>query len=205
MELKRPVIVRLNFVRKGSFEIPVVEVNGKFNERYGTFRISEQFIKIAQMEAELIALRKLKDLSFKKPVYEYFNIFTDQLVNIDHWPTVTEEEYKIWREKKDLALYYNPYSIQNVALKILEEENRLSPKSSLSMKNFASLMKTTTGILAPEILALQQEGLVERSGNSNIVDNSDWIKIIDKGIEQVRGYTGYSGIKLSESHKLLVE
>ena len=205
MELKRPVIVRLNFVRKGSFEIPVVEVNGKFNERYGTFRISEQFIKMAQMEAELIALRKLKDLSFKKPVYEYFNIFTDQLVNIDHWPTVTEEEYKIWREKKDLALYYNPYSIQNVALKILEEENRLSPKSSLSMKNFASLMKTTTGILAPEILALQQEGLVERSGNSNIVDNSDWIKIIDKGIEQVRGYTGYSGIKLSESHKLLVE
>ncbi|HAG09708.1 MAG TPA: hypothetical protein DCK87_09160 [Desulfotomaculum sp.] len=205
MELKRPVIVRLNFVRKGNFEIPVVEVNGKFNERYGTFRISEQFIKIAQMEVELIALRKLKDLSFKKPVYEYFNIFTDQLVNIDHWPTVTEEEYKLWKDKKDLALYFNSYSIRNVALKILEEENRLSPKSSLSMKNFASLMKTTTGILAPEILALQQENLIERSGSGNIVDNSDWIKITDQGIEQVRGYTGYSGIKLSESYKLLVE
>lgn len=205
MELKRPVIVRLNFVRKGNFEIPVVEVNGKFNERYGTFRISEQFIKIAQMEAELIALRKLKDLSFKKPVYEYFNIFTDQLVNIDHWPTVTEEEYKLWKDKKDLALYYNSYSLQNVALKILEEENRLSPKSSLSMKNFASLMKTTVGILTPEILALQQENLIERSGSGNIVDNSDWIKITDQGIEQVRGYTGYSGIKLSESYKLLVE
>jgi|GEM_PF-2806142 DNA-binding MarR family transcriptional regulator len=205
MEMKRPVIVRLNFVRKGNFEIPVVEVNGKFNERYGTFRISEQFIKMAQMEVELIAVRKLKDLSFKKPVYEYFNIFTDQLVNIDYWPTVTEEEYKLWKNKKDLALYYNSYSLQNVALKILEEENRLSPKSSLSVKNFASLMKTTVGILAPEILSLQQENLIERSGSGNTVDNSDWIKITDKGIEQVRGYTGYSGIKLSESYKLLVD
>jgi DNA-binding MarR family transcriptional regulator len=203
--MKRPVIVRLNFVRKGNFEIPVVEVNGKFNERYGTFRISEQFIKMAQMEVELIAVRKLKDLSFKKPVYEYFNIFTDQLVNIDYWPTVTEEEYKLWKNKKDLALYYNSYSLQNVALKILEEENRLSPKSSLSVKNFASLMKTTVGILAPEILSLQQENLIERSGSGNTVDNSDWIKITDKGIEQVRGYTGYSGIKLSESYKLLVD
>lgn len=202
MELKRPVIVRLNFILKGNFEVPGVEVNGKFNERYGTFRISEQFIKMAQMEVELIALRKLKDIVFKKPVYEYLNIFTDQLVNIDYWPTVTEEEYKLWKDKKDLALYYNSYSIQNVALKILEEENHLSPKSSLSVKNFASLMKTTTGILAPEILALQQEGMIERRGSGNTVDNSDWIKITDKGIEQIRGY---SGIKLSESYKLLVE
>ncbi|GAB6275098.1 MAG: hypothetical protein STSR0004_19630 [Peptococcaceae bacterium] len=205
MELKRPVIVRLNFIRKGNFEVPGVEVNGKFNERYGTFRISEQFIKMAQMEVELIAIRKLNDLVFKKPVYEYFNIFTDQLVDIDYWPIITEGEYKLWKDKKDLALYCNPYSIKNVTLKILEEENRLSPKSSLSMKNFASLMKTTTGILAPEILALQQENLIERSGSDNIVNNSDWIKITDKGIEQIRGYTGYSGIKLSESHKLLVE
>jgi DNA-binding MarR family transcriptional regulator len=205
MELKRPVIVRLNFIRKGNFEVPGVEVNVKFNERYGTFRISEQFIKMAQMEVELIAIRKLKDLAFKKPVYEYFNIFTDQLVSIDHWPIVTEEEYKLWKDKKDLALYYNSYSIQNVVLKILNEEHRLSPNVSLSVKNFASLMKTTVGILAPEILALQQKELVERRGSGNTVDNSDWIKITDKGIEQIRGYTGYSGIKLSESYKLLVE
>ncbi|HBQ29219.1 hypothetical protein HY02_06855 [Peptococcaceae bacterium SCADC1_2_3] len=202
MELKRPVIVRLNFIRKGNFEVPGVELNGKFNERYGTFRISEQFIKMAQMEVELIGLRKLKDLAFKKPVYEYLNIFTDQLVNIDYWPIITEEEYKLWKDKKDLALYYNSYSVQNVALKILEEENRHSPKSSLSVKNFASLMKTTTGILAPEILVLHQGDLIERRGSGNIVDSSDWIKITDKGIEQIRGYTG---IKLSESYKLLVE
>ncbi|WP_161485984.1 hypothetical protein [Desulfotomaculum copahuensis] len=201
--MRRPRVIAFGFSNRGEFPVPGVEIGFAVNGIYHSIRISDMFAQISRLDPVTIAPRKIKEVLFAEPnrdPSEPIDVFTDQLTQIDFWPLVSEGELQIWQQKKELALYHDAGSMRRVMLKVLFEENRKSPETEISFRDLAALMKTTMELLAPEVHAMDKDGLIRRSGDPNIVQPSDWLLLTEQGVQELEQH---KSIKLSESYQLL--
>lgn len=182
--LVNPYVVKQINITNVEQPVPGVEVSFYVNNELVIAHVSERFLAICRQEMDMMVMGKLKYVLFKqqdKDLTKSIKIFTDSLAEIDSWPRVTNGELELWRAYKNLSLYHSSDSIQNHLLKTLFEQEKTEPGMSISVANLAAKMNTSRAILVPEILALQEKGMIERKGDINFVHASDWIKLTQLG------------------------
>lgn len=175
------------------------EISFYMNNDLATAFVSDNFLTICRRELDMMVLGKIKYILFKNyqpDMTKQIRILTDSLTEIDYWPQVTAGELELWKACKKLSLYHSSESTKDHLLKMLFEQQKTEPGLAISVANLAAKMNTSRAVLIPEILALEESGMLERAGEKNFVHASDWIKLTQAGDRYVDENFIIGGIKV---------